>query len=567
MTSENFGFVPDAPSTDSPSNNFGFIPDAAPSAPSLLQKVASSPGVQATLGAGDALRNTIASGINMLTTQPSGAQKSAVTGMIGGLPLPQTQNIPSVSPVNSGNGGLAYSLGNIAGNTLGFMGGGEILDAARVATEGAPVIGGIASALGGNGLSGVARRAIGSGLYGAVSNQNNRVSNAGIGAGLSVATDAIPGIAGLGASASEYFQPQKYSQKIIQGLSGGQNMQDATKSVLAAVKNSYEAQKGNASDLYDSVRDNIPSGSIYAPISEKDTAIFGTPNKQGAYQNLPDNITDNYTSTLQDMHNNFINNPTFANAHSLQSELGATTRQLQSGIQPQTIGSLNSINALNSARGALKSDMNTFLGQQSPELQQSYKDASDYFQDNVVPYRTNPKIFSIAQGEMTNVKPTSLANIFAAPDEDMDKVISDLPEGTMDKVLYTKLGQTTPSTNPITLMRQSQRLNEQGLGQYISPNLAQQLGSLENRIKARSSLQSAAGAMLGAAGGGEHGTAGAVGMGLAGGALGSPLMNYLSRRLPLDKVGSAISNVLRGTYPIGRSAYIANKLNNSGVNQ
>lgn len=86
--------------------------------------------------------------------------------------------------------GIPYTAGQVVGNLGTFLGGGEGLDAARLGLEGAPVVGKAAAMLGGNGLSGVARRAIGSAGYGAVTNPNNRTEGAIGGAVLSPIADA-----------------------------------------------------------------------------------------------------------------------------------------------------------------------------------------------------------------------------------------------------------------------------------------------------------------------------------------------------------------------------------------
>lgn len=559
------GAVPvSAPLGASAFASLGAVPITPPAQQS--DSVLNNPIGQAAVGAGDALRNTVSSIINNIRSAPSKAQMQNASNMIGGFALPKV-NTPTPLPMvnnSTGDSPISYSLGNMAGNIAAYMGGGEALEGARAAAETVPgIVGELSKAIG---ESPVAARAIGNSAYSGLTAQNNNADQALKGADYSMAADAIPGLTGKLAQGAQYFMPQRYAQNIIQGLSGGQSLQDATKSVLADVKNSYEAQQKNAGDLYGTVRDSIPSGSIYAPLSNRDTTVYGTPIKNGAYQNLPSNITDNYTNDLKDMHNAFVANPTFKNAHALQSELGSVSRQLQSGITPPTLSTLNSASALNNARGALKSDMDDFLQKQSPEIAQQYKDASDYFQQNVVPYRTNPKIYSIAIGDTTNVKPNSLANIFAAPDSDMEKVLGDLPTGTTDKILYTKLGQTVPNKSAQGLLNSFQNLQQLGLSDHISPKLASQLGELENRIKARNGLQMLSSAGAAASLGSLHGgaTAGAM-MGLGAGAIASPFMNYIGRRLPIDNFTQAISNFTKGAYPAGRSAVLANLLNNSGV--
>lgn len=600
MTAENFGFVPDAPvASASAPENFGFVPDAPSQQTSGLQGFINKYG-QSVLGAGDAIRNTLASAANILP----------------GV---------NISPVQSGNN-PGYDFGKFAGNIGAFVGGGDVLDAGRALYEGAPLVGQLASSLGGQRLAAsVGRRALGSAIYGGLANNQGRGENAAIGAGLSAATDILP--PALGASA-EYLMPQRYAQGIIKGLGGGQTLADATKSVLSSVKNAYDTQVENAKNVYSSIFSRVPSGSIYAPVkrvygiptvaptntsivsksytplnyevntgssslsnllSGKDNSINEPVGKsissnirasgkqnpasflEGSYPSLSSNVINSYSPSLKDLHENFIDNPTFQNAHKLQSELGSVGSQLKNGITAPTPSTVDDIKNLGNARSALKGDINTFLTNKDPELAQEYKKASDDFQQDVVPYRTNPKIYSIATGDTTNVQPSSLATIFKSPNSDMQKVLGDLPEGTVDKILFTKLGQTVPNKSAQGLLNSAQNLDQQGLGEYVSPNLKFQLGDLENRIKARNGVQMATAALSGAALGSHYGgaTAGAL-LGGMSGAIASPFMNYIGKRLPIDdimksNISNAIGNVIRGTYPVGRSVALANYLNNSGV--
>ncbi len=336
---------------------------------------------QGVLGAGDALRNTIASGANL----------------IPGVKIPMAQT----------GQGTAYNVGKIAGNVGGFIGGGEALDAARLGAAGLPYIGQSASALsdipGATGMAswlpGVARRALGASAYGAASTNDNRLQNAAMGLVLSPVADAVPGISNQINKGIQYLQPQKYADSIISSLGGGQSLEDATKSVLSDVKNGYNTEVQNAKNAYDPVFSSVPNSSIYAPANQNlsgrmaGTANFsGMPSAGnesdaipsptllnsanenmatpppisnslggGLYPSLPSDITDEYTKGLKSLHNTFMNNPTFQNAHNLQSELGSVSSRLKNGVQAATPATIDTADTLMDARTALKSDINDFL--------------------------------------------------------------------------------------------------------------------------------------------------------------------------------------------------------------
>lgn len=488
------------------------------------------------LGAGDALRNTLASTANLFP----------------GI---------NISMAQSGQGS-AYDIGKFGGNIAAFLGGGELADTARLGAAGIPYLGRALSALsdspGATGMSswipGVARRAIGSGMYGAATDQNNRIMGGALGLGLSPAADAVPGIAGKLSDAAQYFMPTKYMHGILQNLGGGQSLEDATKSVIQGVKTGYDNQTQAASDLYDPVYNAVRNSDIYNPIGAEN----------GAYTNLPEDTSSSYTSALKNLHNQFLKDPTFDNAHQLQSQLGATLRKLQGGSSSPDISTINAIDSLSSARSAVKQDMNSFLSTQPDDLQSQYQKASDYFLNNVVPYRNNPKIYGMATGDITNIKPSSLGNIFSAPGDDMHQVLGDMSPDAISNLLYTKLGQRVPSMNADSFVRNYDALDQQGLGSYVSSDVQSQVDALKRRIFARNALQFVPGFVSGLKAGGGHGAVPGIGAAVAGAGVGKPIINYIQSRLPMEQIAQTLGNTASASYPALRTALLSNTLNNSG---
>jgi hypothetical protein len=555
----------------------------------------------AVVGAGNIIHNT-AQGFGDAAGNTLGSALSALPGV----------NIPTSQTAQ----GTGYGLGKFAGNIAAFAGGGEVVDSLRALSEGVPLAGQAAQYLGQEGLiPGAARRAIGTGMYGALANPQDRLGNAGVGSLVSLGLEGVPYVGKALSSAATYLSPQKYGQGIIDSLGGSQDIMDpmqqesATKDVIQGVNQAYNARVQNSKNLYQNVKDQVTDPSIYPEVNRvygipsvaptntnvvtrqytpvdydaeegigaepsplKTTSIMasGVQNPasmlDGAYPKLSQNIMDSFSPDIKDLHDNFIANPTFQNAHNLQSELGSYSRQLQSPIMPPTPATIGNVKAINNARGALKADINNFLANKSPELAKEYSDAADDFMNNVVPYRTNPAIYKMATGETTNLQPSTLGNIFKAPDEDLQKVFGDLPEDTANKILYTKLGQTVPNKSAQGLMNSYKNLGQQGLGSYVTPAIKDSFNELNSRLMARNSAQLLAGLGGGAIaahplGAGAMAVGSAVGTGAA--ALANPFLNYFGPRLPINQISSSISNGLRGTYPQARAAVLANYLNNS----
>jgi hypothetical protein len=138
------------------------------------------------LGAGDALVNF-----------PKG-----VANMIA----PDSMQIP----LSKSSEGTAYDIGEVAGDIAGFISGGAPLNAMRAALAGKsiPYASKIASKLGGNEfLPSLARRGIGSALYGAVQSPEERGEGALLGGGVSLATDSLlKGAGSIFKGANNYFR-------------------------------------------------------------------------------------------------------------------------------------------------------------------------------------------------------------------------------------------------------------------------------------------------------------------------------------------------------------------------
>lgn len=98
----------------------------------------------------------------------------------------------------TGEDNVPYKAGHIAGDIGSFIGGGELLDAARLASESLPYIGNLAKSLGGEWFGGLGRKTVGNAIYGADTNPGDRLGGAErgavIGAGAHTAGKAIDSV-------------------------------------------------------------------------------------------------------------------------------------------------------------------------------------------------------------------------------------------------------------------------------------------------------------------------------------------------------------------------------------
>lgn len=593
----------------------------------MLSQVANSPGVQFTLGAGDALRNTLASALNVLPKV--------------NIPMAQTGQ------------GMPYDIGKFAGNTAGFMGGGEGLDAIRAASEGLPYAGRLAQALGGaSWLPTLGRQAAGSAIYGAIESPDNRLGNAASGAGISAALSALPYGAGKIVQGAQYFRPQKYAQGIVDSLNSslggqssedmasnilnqlgsGQTLSDNAKSISQAVNTAFKGRKEEGSGLYNSVFNNLSDSPFYQQVKSPDPLMSLDPQSgytgfyrplntkfdqnsgiEGQYPNLSSSITDSYSGNLSDLHDSFIQNPTLQNAHNLNSELSSQIRGMQKNDARGNLSLADKgvLNNYQTAKNSLGSDINNYLSNIDTSLANQYQSATNNWAQNVSPYFSRPKISQMAKGNIDNIG--NISTIFKNPSQNTLKVANDLGSDVQNKILFSELGKSTPSSSPQNLVNAFNRLGDKGLGEYVSPQLSSQMSDLQNqinnenflkyvnqsntgnpndladalknmsnkgfedysnpqlsnqmnslqrRILATKALQVGAGAGLGSSIG--HHLFGAGGWGALSGLAAPAAMHWLQGTLPLEQIASSLSNVLRGTYPATRQATLANALNQSG---
>lgn len=277
--------------------------------------------------------------------------------------------------------GLSGQLGDVAGNLLSFLGGGEILNTARAASEGLPFIGRLAHALSGEGSAGIARRLSGTALGGALEDPNDRLQGAENGALLAGAGESIPlALKGIH-HAAEFINPQHFTNKLA-----------------ASIKGTYENSKAEAKKYYASVLDHLGQEKINSKQSLNHYTEWNKKNSLTAYD-----------SKLKDLHQDFINNPTFEKAHQLQSQLGAKSSQL-SISKHKDIHTYNAIAELKQARLALQSDISNFLQQKNNDVLNQYQHASNFYKNTVIPYHAEPFISKIAAGDVKTSTPKKLSH-------------------------------------------------------------------------------------------------------------------------------------------------------------
>jgi len=456
--------------------------------------------------------------------------------------------------------GFAGAAGNVVGNIGGFMAGGEALDTARAAAEALPYLGQAAQYLGQSGfVPSLLRQTMGTSAYGAVNDPNDRFAGALSGIGAGVAGSILPPVGGYLANkignVVGKFQPEAQASNLLDSISGstfGQNgsLENTAKSLASDIRTSAANKEAISNQQYQPVWDAVGSNKIYRV------------NQAPEYFNLPDKTFDSYNNDLMDMHDEFENNPTFQNAHNLQSQLGSQIRYFQkrSDSGNLDLAGLNQLSDLNKAQDAVQADMSTFLSRQKPQIGQQYNNAQANYLKTVVPYYSTPSLAKISSGAEKAPSPTDLTSEFANPNNNISTVMGDLPSGTGDKLTYLNLGRVGATKSPENLVNAMKMLDQQGLSSYMSPGLQQAKQNLQSSLNNREMLQRATGMLAGGVLG-HHIGEGAEGVSaLAGTYLGPAMGRLASPFIP----GASRSVGAPSFYPLIRNAVTSNYL---GANQ
>lgn len=344
-----------------------------------IMKVVTDPEILKQLESEPLNQNAIMNHHNPLFNFLAGAG-GALQNSLANLPYSPIPSAPEAQ-------GLSGQLGDVAGNLLSFLGGGEVLNTARGMSESLPLMGRLAKTLSGEGSAGIARRLSGTTLGGALENPNDRMQGAENGALLAGAGESIPlALKGIH-HAAEFINPQHFTNKLA-----------------ASIKGAYENSKAEAKKYYAAVLDHFGQEKINT-------------NQINHYEkwNKKDSLAA-YDSKLKDLHQDFINNPTLEKAHQLQSQLGSKSSQL-SNSKHLDIHTHNAIADLKQARSALQSDISNFLQQKNSDVLNQYQDASKFYKNTVIPYHAEPFISKIAAGDVKTSMPKKLSHALTALSE------------------------------------------------------------------------------------------------------------------------------------------------------
>jgi hypothetical protein len=375
--------------------------------------------MQSVLGAGDAVNNLPRAIANMLA--------------------PKSMQAPMVQTGNPQN--IGYKTGRLGGDIAAFMGGGGVAEGARAASETIPYLEKLAGMLK-TPAGQAAGRIGGTSFVGAAENPENRGAGATLGALAGVGGEVLPAAASGVGKIAEMANPVEY-----------------TKQLARTISEQYKKATAEASSLYQPVLERHGADAIDL--------------RDSAYSKIDKDLIGQYYDVgLKDLHKQFSNEPTFKNAHDLQSQLGVEIRAMQSSKSANEAATRKEIKALDKARDALKSDMGNHLELADPAMKEMYNQGAALFKENVAPYRADNIIKKIAEGKKETVSPAVLKNRLTAMKEgdafDVNHYLSQALNGLTKKV---ETGKAVSNAGSLI-----GGLGGAGLGTAIHPGVGSGLG-------------------------------------------------------------------------------------------
>ncbi len=301
------------------------------------------------------------------------------------------------------------------------------------------------------------------------------------------------------------FKPEAHAKELEHTLSGGTNNITENSRLLAKdIKNAHDIRAEEAGTFYNHALKSAGHEPIYG-IGHKD--IF--PSRVPLHAREQETLGKIKELKVGDLYDSFKANPTFDNAHRLQSELGSLGRKLESN-PAKTQDDLIQIGKISSAKKQLQEDINKFLEKRDLTSNQPvaghYKKGSELFEKNVAPFLSNNKLLDIVKMGKTDIK--DLHNIFSTPTNIVDKagiekigsinkIMQDLPKSSRDRIIFDAIGGN--KLTPKALIRKLDAIKSKGYESYFTPEVKESINALNNKLGNVKKIKNA-GKIIGAAG-------------------------------------------------------------------
>lgn len=420
----------------------------------------------------------------------SHAETTALRGLGGLVGL----HLPDVTPPLGDPSSLLYKTGDVAGS------------AAMMAIPGTKIAKGIEYAL--PIARGIPAFAAGTGLAAAALSPEEAKERAltGLGAGvtagalgyaLPAAARAIRATGRIPAAVTQRGATRN-ALNFVRKLLGKDNLATANRKIALAAKQDYSNALKQTRTNYKNVRDfaeekgypkrpgrYIPGISIGLPKKSINAPLFSE-----AFEDIKAP-----PKAIKNIVNEFNQNPSFENAHWLQSKLGKRGATLKSSIDSEK---RNLADDYFSARNSLLSDMeNSLISHGDEDLLKMYEGATNFHGAKVAPYLENSKIRSLVLAPKGKVKiPSNIENILKKDEDALNFIKENLDAPTKDLILARTLKNAISrhpkkglQVNPNKLLKEFGDLKEKGFEEFIRPEHEQNILAIEHQLRIANALK------------------------------------------------------------------------------
>ncbi len=260
------------------------------------------------------------------------------------------------------------------------------------------------------------------------------------------------------------------------------NTQQATKYLTDTIKDRFKDRISQPKTYYEFIDEQAKDGKLY----EKVNPLIST--AMDKEKNIMNKISD---LNVGDLYEKFKSNPSYSNAHALQSELGTMMGDLQNQVRMGT-ATRAELGKVKSVRDLLKNDIRDFLDRKGQEtghnLSGMYDKATELWQKDVEPYFATKKLRDITKKGLTSVP--NVEKIFENPGEienmttgemkpnHVTKILQDLPEEAKNAILFKRAGGLKDIENPGKLANKLQSELNTNYSHLDSPQLRDRLSEI-----------------------------------------------------------------------------------------
>ena len=191
-----------------------------------------------------------------------------------------------------------------------------------------------------------------------------------------------------------------------------------------------------------------------------------------------------YDTESKELHEKFVKNRTFENAHKLESRLNREIRDETKDLK-RGGGNRDRMNSLIEQRKDVLSEMNGMLKDQPQEMQDWWKSFKNKYREDYAPYTKTPTLAEIAKGNTKGVKPSTLRAIFSYPKEYVEKILKDMPHEGKNYILYNELHDVNPKDAEEVLKRLQGLKQSKGYESVYTPEFEKSMKDISKKIRNR----------------------------------------------------------------------------------